>query len=67
MKRFIFEVTNNQTVHITIHANTEEEAREKLEDFDIVEEYVKQDDYYFDEALIYEIEDIDTTLEDIYE
>lgn len=69
MKQYKFKVVNTQEVTITVNAKNEDEAREKLENFDIVEEFVEQDDYYFDEADLISEEELeeDTTLEEMYE
>lgn len=69
MKQYKFKVVNAQEVTITVNAKNEDEAREKLENFDIVEESVEQDDYYFDEADLISEEELeeDTTLEEMYE
>lgn len=69
MKQYKFKVVNAQEVTITVNAKNEDEAREKLENFDIVEEFWEQDDYYFDEADLISEEELeeDTTLEELYE
>lgn len=69
MKQYKFKVVNTQEVTITVNAKNEDEAREKLENFDIVEEFWEQDDYYFDEADLISEEELeeDTTLEEMYE
>lgn len=69
MKQYKFKVVNAQEVTITVNAKNEDEAREKLENFDIVEEFWEQDDYYFDEADLISEEELeeDTTLEEMYE
>lgn len=69
MKQYKFKVVNTQEVTIKVNAKNEDEAREKLENFDIVEEFVEQDDYYFDEADLISEEELeeDTTLEEMYE
>ena len=57
MNRYEFLVPNDRVERLIVFANNEEEARQKLFDFDIDDEEVEQDDYDFDSAELYEVEE----------
>lgn len=50
MNRYEFLVPNNKIERLIVTANSEEEAKQKLFDFDLDEEETEQDDYDFDLA-----------------
>lgn len=57
MNRYTFTVRNERTETLSVFANSEEEAREKLENWEDVEEDFFEDDYQFDEAELEEVEE----------
>ena len=57
MNRYTFTVRNERTETLSVFANSEEEAREKLENWEDVEENFFEDDYQFDEAELEEVEE----------
>lgn len=59
MKRFTFHVQDNVTRRISVLAEDETEARSKLEDYDIEDEYEQQCDMDFDGAELMDEEDLD--------
>lgn len=59
MKKFTFQVQDNVTRIISVLAEDETEARSKLEDYDIENEYVQQCDMDFDGAELMDEEDLD--------
>ena len=57
MNRYTFTVRNERVETLSVFANSEEEAREKLENWEDVEEDFFEDDYQFDEAELEEVEE----------
>lgn len=57
MNRYTFTVKNERVETLSVFANSEEEAREKLENWEDVEEDFFEDDYQFDEAELEEVEE----------
>ena len=57
MNKYTFTVRNERVETLSVFANSEEEAREKLENWDGVEEIDFEDDYYCDEAELEEVEE----------
>ena len=56
MSIYTFKVPNSQLCTITVEAENEEEAKQKMKEFDIIEEVVN-DDYHFDEAVLDKVEE----------
>ena len=57
MNRYTFTVINERTETLLVLANSEEEAREKLENWEDVEEDDFEDCYDFDYAELEEVEE----------
>lgn len=57
MNRYEFLVSNHKIERLTVCANSEEEARQKLYDFEVDEEETEQDDYDFYGAELDEVEE----------
>lgn len=57
MNRYTFTVRNERTETLSVFANSEEEAREKLESWEDVEEDNFEDCYDFDYAELEEVEE----------
>lgn len=57
MNRYTFTVKNERTETLSVFANSEEEAREKLESWEDVEEDDFEDCYDFDYAELEEVEE----------
>lgn len=57
MNRYEFLVSNHKIERLTVYANSEEEARQKLYDFEVDEEETEQDDYDFYGADLDEVEE----------
>ena len=57
MNRYTFTVRNERVETLSVFANSEEEAREKLENWEDVEEDNFEDDYDFDYAELEEVEE----------
>ena len=57
MNKYTFTVRNERVETLSVFANSEEEAREKLENWEDVEEDFFEDDYDFDYAELEEVEE----------
>ena len=57
MNKYTFTVRNEMVETLSVFANSEEEAREKLENWEDVEEDFFEDDYDFDYAELEEVEE----------
>ena len=57
MNRYTFTVRNERVETLSVFANSEEEAREKLENWEDVEEDNFEDCYDFDYAELEEVEE----------